>query len=230
MIAYVYVEGESDRLALEALWRGWRDRLRAEGKGIKVLPLDDKTRFLKKIGAHAAARLLTNASDLVVGLPDLYPNEPYSHTQYAHPRLSDLIAIQEREVRRALENDGAGGDPGTYMNRFFATALKHDLEMLLLAAERYLAQYLKCSVNLGNWRRPVEDQNHARPPKRVVEEIFRSRSPTKSAYRDTVHASAVLGRVPNIGEIFYTPAGQLTCPEFKRMVDWLGGALGLTAY
>ncbi|MDB5318888.1 MAG: hypothetical protein JWN40_519 [Phycisphaerales bacterium] len=230
MIAYVYVEGESDRLALEALWKTWRDQLRQSGDGIRVLPLDDKARFFRKIGAHTAARLLANADDIIVGLPDLYPTAPYANGPYAHTNLAELNAVQKREVRRALEAHVSSAEATTHLNRFMGSALKHDLEMLLLAAEQQLANFLRVPTNLGTWRQPVEDQNYARPPKRVVEEIFRSRSSNKMSYRDTVHASAVLSRVMDIREIFFTQAGQLKCPEFKRMVDWMGTAFGTPGY
>jgi hypothetical protein len=101
--------------------------------------------------------------------------------------------------------------------------------MLLLAAEESMKRYLKCSGNLGQWRHPVEDQNQSRPPKRVVEEIFKTRSPNKSSYRDTIHAPAVLRLVENMGDLFYRN-NQVTCPYFKAMVDWLGIRFGVPGY
>src|SRR5262249_23979785 len=45
----------------------------------------------------------------------------------------------------------------------------------------------------GRWRSPVEDQNDTKPPKYVVDELFR-RYRTRPAYTDTVDAVWILER------------------------------------
>ena len=75
MIAWVYVEGESDRIALDALWKNWKAELRKRGRGIKVVPLDDKSRYFRKIGSHAAANLIASPQSLIVGLPRSVPEQ-----------------------------------------------------------------------------------------------------------------------------------------------------------
>ena len=94
MKVWVFVEGESDRLALNALWAIWRDALRVAGWGIHIIPLDDKSRYFRKIGPRAAEKLANNDVDLVVGLPDLYPNREYENTPFEHRDLDELTALQ----------------------------------------------------------------------------------------------------------------------------------------
>ena len=77
MKVFVYVEGESDKLALMALWERWLSSLHAQGMGISVIPLDDKAKYLRKIGVRAAEKLVARTDDLVIGLPDRSsPNVP----------------------------------------------------------------------------------------------------------------------------------------------------------
>ena len=75
MKVWIFVEGRSDVRALEALWRGWRRKLREQGRGIQLIQLDNKPKFLRKIGSRAMEKLVNDPCDLVVGLPDLYPNK-----------------------------------------------------------------------------------------------------------------------------------------------------------
>ncbi|HVP10761.1 MAG TPA: DUF4276 family protein [Phycisphaerae bacterium] len=232
MKVWVFVEGEADRIALETLWESWRESLRTNGHGISVIPLDDKSRFFRKIGHRAAEKLRNNAADLVVGLPDLYPNAEYSSTCFRHDGLDDLRICQARLVRASLTehfhmNDGQAGQA---LERFFPTALKHDLEMLLLAAGEELRAFLGTRDRLGGWRIPVEDQNQTRPPKRIVEELFLTKSAKKRAYRDTKDAQAVLRRVRDIRSLIHIQNNQVNCPVFKEMLDWVGEKTGVSAY
>ena len=230
MKVWVFVEGESDRLALDALWRAWKERLRAARHGIAIIPLEDKNRFFKKIGRHAAERLVANPNDLAVGLPDFYPNAIYANTSFRHSDVDELKQIQTREVKRALNEvfGKQGNETKQLLLRFFPSVLKHDLEMLLLAAQQELGSYLRVSGSLGAWRKPVEDQNQQRPPKRVVEELFRTKRGW--TYRDTIHAPAVLGRVTNIHSVLFGNRNQVQCPVFKETLDWIGKKIAIPAY
>ncbi len=232
MKAWVYVEGSSDVSALKALWKAWRERLRAAGHGIEIIDLVDKARFFQKLGARAAEKLVASPCDLVVGLPDLYPNEPYAGTPYRHADLAELQAVQRKLVEegvriwpRVTPTAVAG-----LLSRFHATALKHDLEMLLLAAQAELRAVLRTPDKLGGWRLPVEEQNQGRPPKRVIEELFLSKSSERRRYRDTRDAPKVLGGVNDIRRLLFTDAGQANCPTFQAMLDWLGERFRVPAY
>ena len=78
MKVWIYVEGESDKLALQFLWKNWCEQLRTARHGIRIIPLDGKSKFFQKIGPRVAEKLCANKEDIVVALPDLYPNEPFA--------------------------------------------------------------------------------------------------------------------------------------------------------
>ena len=229
MKVYVYVEGPSDRIALEALWYDWRQKLRGNSSAIHVIDLDNKSKYFRKIGSRASEKLMANQNDLVVGLLDFYPNNSYRGTDYAHDNFTELISLQNRLVNQCLSAKGANpNEVARLMSRFHASALKHDLEMLLLAACDQLREHLGTDEQLDNWRHPVEDQNQNNPPKRVVEELYRNKKHCK--YRDTKDAAAVLIKVSNMGAMLNSQSGQLQCPVFKEMLDWIGAKTGVPAY
>lgn len=233
MKVYIYVEGESDRLALLSLWANWREQLRTAGHGITIIPLGSKSQFFRKIGHRAARRLCDNNENIVIGLPDLYPNQEYVGTQFEHRNLAQPITIQKNEVSNALQSKFSINGPRVQqlLERFLPSALKHDLEMLLLAARDQLRSYLGTPDHLGNWHNPVEDQNQCRPPKRIVEELFRTKSETRRCYRDTRDASAVLRNVTDIKTIIiYKANSQIQCPVFKALLDWMGEKTAIPVY
>jgi hypothetical protein len=229
---WVYVEGESDRLALEALWKAtrWLDRLRAAGHGIKVVSLEGKSQFFERLGYRAAEKLTNNNVDRVVGLPDLYPNAEYDGTRYRHADLAELQRVQTSLVREWLDKTFSirGADARSTLARFHPSALKHDLEMLLLAAQEQLRVALRTTDSLGHWRKPVEDQNQQRPPKRIVEELFRTK--LRRGYRATRHAPSVLRQVADMRTILYYTNRAANCPVFREMLDYIGDATGVPAY
>ena len=106
--------------------------------------------------------------------------------------------------------------------------MKHDLEVLLLAARTELRAYLKTSDHLGGWRNPVEEQDQNNPPKRIVEGLFKAK--LRRTYRDTKDASAVLRAVSDLRTILYGDSQQMQCPAFKEMLDWVGQRTGVPAY
>lgn len=232
MKVWVYVEGESDKLALNTLWNSWRIALSNGGHGIAVIPLNGKQGLLKRIGPRAAEKLKGSGQDLVVGLPDLYPNRVFDNTAYKHANLTELQQVQRKQVETALKSNYGLSDQQArqMLARFYPTALKHDLEMLLLAALNELRGYLGTAEKLGKWRNPVEEQNQDHPPKRVVEELFLTKSRKRRAYRDTFHAPAILRKVTNLKTIIYNNNNQVNCPVFKATLDWIGERTGAPAY
>lgn len=228
MKAFVFVEGPSDVLALDALWAGWCRLLRGVGRGISVIHLRNKTNFLRKIGPRAAEKLISGC-DLVVAIPDLYPSEPYVATEWRHSNFEELVNLERRLVRDALERDF--GVSGRHLieciDRFMPSALKYDLEMLLLAAKPQLREQLRTTESLnGKWRTPVEEQNQDRPPKRIVQELFLTKSRERKAYLDTKDAPATLSRVSEPSSLLSTESGQPNCPEFAKVLTWMGTKLG----
>jgi hypothetical protein len=230
MKVWIFVEGESDCIALNALWMKWRESLSKVGWGIHIIPLDNKSKFFKKFGYRAAEKLVNNEDDLVIGLPDLYPNSDFNSSEYAHDNLPELKGVLTRLLKDSLGRVFGRTKPqiDVMLGRFHPTALKHDLEMLLLAARDDLRRVLGTSEALGNWRNPVEDQNQTRPPKYIVEELFRTKMGRR--YCDTVHSKAVLEKVSDIKTILYRNGNQLQCPVFKELMDWIQIKTGVSAY
>jgi len=204
---FVYVEGDSDRLGLDALLSGYKSRLRAAGVGMPFIVLGNKDAFFRKFAARAAGNLAEGSRDSVVALPDLYPNAPYTGTPNAHCDLTELASRLDALVRGSLTRDFGVRSSALddAMSRFHASALKHDLEMLLLAAWPRLGETVRDGLNPNRWCHPVENQDQGHPPKRIIEEIFLAR--TGRAYRDTMHAPAVLRRVSSLSEILYGSGG-----------------------
>lgn len=206
--------------------------LQTRGHGITILPLVDKSRLLRKIGYLAAEKLVNNDDDVVVGLPDLYPNKDYETTPEKHDNYSELKKVQKMKVAKALHE--IYGFPkekqGPYLDRFFPSAFKHDSEVLLLAAKDELRATLRTTEKLGGWRVPVEDQNQSNPPKYVVQNLFRTKLKPGRKYHETTHPPAVLRRVRDIRSLLFTEHGRENCPVFRAMLDWLGTRFDVRAY
>ena len=222
MKVWIFVEGKSDVQALSALWGGWKQQLSAKGWGIQVIPLESKSKYFRKIGSRATEKLANDAHDLVVGLPDLYPNRDYADTEYKHDNLRELQGVQTHLVKQHLQQQmGRRANVDSHIVRFYASALKHDLEVLLLAAASQLQSRLKMSNRPSGWRQPPEDQNQDRPPKRIIEALFQRE--LKRSYRENTDSDAIL-RNADLREV----AEQ--CPTFRAMIDWIGEKTGVRGY
>lgn len=198
--------------------------LRTRGWGIEFVSLRNKSEYLKKIGPRAAEKLLHNENDLVVGLPDLYPNRDYEKTDFRHSNLQELKNLQIRMVQRSLFGPH---DTDRRITRFRASALKHDLEMLLLAAPRQLQSRLKMKNKPHSWQFPPEDQNQNKPPKKVIEELFQRNR--RQHYRETTDSHAILSKAI-LQDVLFDESGNERCPEFRSMLDWVGEKTGIPAY
>ena len=222
MKVWIFVEGSSDVRALSALLNGWKQNLSTKGWGIQLIPLESKSKYFRKIGSRATEKLANDAHDLVVGLPDLYPNRDYADTEYKHNNLQELQGVQTRLVKQHLQQQmGRRADVDSHIAHFYASALKHDLEVLLLAATSQLQSRLRMSNMPRSWRQPPENQNQDRPPKRIVEELFRIN--LKRSYRENTDSDAIL-RKADLREV----AEQ--CPTFCAMIDWIGEKTGVPGY
>ena len=227
MKVWVYVEGRSDKDALSALCRNWKQDLRTSGWGIEIVPLDNKSKYFKRIGPRVAEKLVHDESDLVVGLPDLYPNKEFENTDYRHENLKELIELQTQLVNRSLRDKFGPGNTDLRISRFYASALKHDLEMLLLTVPNQLQSLLKMQNRPHGWRFPPEDQNQNNPPKNIVEKLFQKHR--KQSYLEAKDGHAILRNV-DISEVLYDERGQEQCPTFRAMLDWIGEKTGVKAY
>ena len=221
MKVWIFVEGPSDVKALSALLNGWKQNLSAKGWGIQLISLENKSKYFRKIGSRATEKLANDAHDLVVGLPDLYPNRDYADTEYKHDNLEELRNLQTRLVKQNLKQEVRRADVDDHISRFYASALKHDLEVLLLAATSQLQSRLKMSNRPSGWRQPPEEQNQDKPPKRIVEALFQRE--LKRSYRENTDSNAIL-RDADLREV----AEQ--CPTFRAMIDWIGGKTSVPGY
>ena len=225
MKVWVFVEGKSDVSALSALWSDWKEKLGEKGWGIHIIPLENKSNYFKKIGPRVIEKLMHDTSDLVVGLPYLYPNQDYTTTEHKHNNLQELQDVQTRLVKQHLQQKVRRADLDSHMARFYASALKHDLEVLLLAETSQLQSLL--NINNRPWRQPPEDQNQNKPPKKIVEELFRRH--LKRAYREISDSAAILSKA-NLREVVFDERGVEQCPAFRAMIDWIGDKTGVPGY
>lgn len=210
MKVIVYVEGPSDRLAMQELLASLLARLRQAGVSVDFLPTDNKQRLMIQTPIKAVNILRNDPQAVVVAMPDLYPrNQGLPHTTY-----DDLAHALQRDFSRAMTRNGV--DDPRLAQRFKVFCFKYDLEALVLAAEAPLASRLGATSVQRTWTVPVEDQDHNTPPKRIVERLFKEANDT---YRDTIDAPLILGAA-------HYPDIAAACPQcFKPFVDFLDSIL-----
>jgi hypothetical protein len=186
MKVLVYVEGPSDKAAMEALLSPLLERKHREGVRISFheAPTGDKKKsVLLKIPIKAVNILRNDPETVVVALPDLYPrNKGFSHSTPEELRSGMIDQFEKALVDKGVEDD-------RILQRFKVFCFKHDMEALLLASEDSLGRRIGPPGISCNWSQPVENQNHDRPPKRIIEELFLQR---RKKYRDTVDAPMIL--------------------------------------
>ena len=205
----IYVEGPSDRAAMEALLRPLIALKLQEGVriGFFETPSGDRKRSLLTKAPSRAVNILSNDPvSLVAIMPDLYPKNKV----FPHETFSELAKGIQEQFAAMLRAKGV--DDERVGDRFHVFCFKHDLEALLLACKRELAYRLGAENLRVTWRRPVEDQDHNRPPKRVVEDLFARHG---KRYKATVDAPVILGlaHYPDVTE---------RCPQcFKPFVEFL---------
>jgi len=214
----IYVEGPSDRAALEALLRPIMDAGRSQRVGISFLPLRGKDAVLRDAPRKAAGYLHDSPNDWVFALPDLYPMARYDGSVDQHRSHGELAQLLHRRFEAEAS---ALRLPEPVRRRFRAHCLKHDLEALLLAATDELRARLKTqNAFKGHWRLPVEDQNDNRPPKRVVEELFNQYC--KKGYDETNDAPWILTRASASLDKVLKACPQCFAPfvrELKELAD-----------
>ncbi|NLL37500.1 MAG: DUF4276 family protein [Fretibacterium sp.] len=208
---FVYVEGPSDQLGMRELFAGVIKVAKQKGKTVDFYPLGGKEPLLNK-GPVRAINILRNRPDSYVFLvPDLYPqNKPFPHTTYA-----ELKSALRRKFSEEVQSRGCDD---RLVERFFVHCFKHDLEALILASEEPLLVRLERSKLSQSWAKPVENQNHDKPPKRIVEALFND---VGKKYKDTIDVPWILKR-SNLHDLIEK------CPQnFKPFVEDLFEVLGV---
>lgn len=190
MKVLVYVEGPSDRDALQKLLRDILDDARRNRIELRFLALEGKAKILATAWRKAADELAADPTTWHFALPDLYPMRHYDGTEDEHRSFGALTALLHRRFQKRCDEMRV---PLDRRHRFRVHCLKHDLEALLLAAPDSLRRRLGTTDALhSHWRRPVEDQNDDKPPKRIVEDLFMKYR--KRKYVDTTDAPWILER------------------------------------
>lgn len=173
MKVVVYVEGEGDRICLETLLGPLVQAKAAAGVLIEFVSTthgDRKRVLLTRTPVRAAVTILNDPRIIVVILPDLYPpNKGFDHATCEELQAGVLQLFREEILRRHGSDDRP-------VSRFRVYCLIHDLEVLLLAAEEQLMT--DGGLTAVMWTKPVEEQNHGNPPKRIVEKLIRGYQPT----------------------------------------------------
>jgi hypothetical protein len=205
----VFVEGPSDKLAMQALLQPLLDQKRNEGITINFYALGSKTAVIKKAPLKGVNTILNKPFSLVVALPDLYPRDEV----FPHKTANDLIEGILKRFEDAFESKGKKED-GRLKQRFRAFCFKYDLEALILASDEALKARQGARSFKLQWRVPVEDQDHDYPPKRVVVKLFAEHG---ESYIGPVDAPFILGatRYQEVAD---------KCPQcFKPFVEFLNG-------
>ena len=211
MKVIIYVEGPSDKSAMENSFRSLIEKKEEEGVSIGFLEAprgDKKKKLLDEIPKKAVNILRNDPYTMVMVIPDLYPkNKSFPHTKLQEMQQGIIECFKKAMHDKNIKDD-------RLLERFHVFCFKYDLEVLLLASIEALSQHLDVDVDKVQqiWVVPVENQNHDRPPRRVVEEIF---STHHRNYRDTVDAPLILANCD-----YHVLAER--CPEcFKPIVEFL---------
>ncbi|MDQ1353069.1 MAG: hypothetical protein QG657_3375 [Acidobacteriota bacterium] len=179
---HIYVEGPSDKLGLEKLLARVIKEAANRGNRIDFHPLGGKEPLLNKGPTKALNILRNKPGSWVFLLPDLYPrNKPFPHTTYNELKTGLESRFNNELQRKQCDH--------RLKERFFVHCFKYDMEVLLLASEESLMKRLGTSNFSLKWIKPVENQNHDLPPKRIIEDIFKK---CGKRYKDTVDAPMIL--------------------------------------
>ncbi len=198
MRVIIYVEGPSDKNAMEALLVNLIDKKSEEGVSIKFFQIkgkdndkggDAKKDLLLKAPTKAVDILCSTPNSIVIILPDLYPK----NKGFPHETFQELEAGIMNNFSQALREKRIQDE--RLKERFKVFCFKYEMEALILAAESGLRRKLGVAdlADLTDlkvtWTIPVEDQNHDRPPSEIVEQLFRDYG---QKYKKTVEPQLIL--------------------------------------
>jgi hypothetical protein len=208
MKVLVYVEGASDKQALTGLLEPLIRQKRMQGVYIQFIDRGSKGDVLSDTLLQKALRFLQSEPEgQLVVLPDLYPP---NKGIVPHETVEELVeGIRDRFHQNARDWSVNSREID---DRFHVFCLKYELEALLLAAEEALEDHLDTDTFSVVWTHEVEDQNHDKPPKEVVREIFRKNG---ARYEETVDAPEILEAV------VYTEIAERCPQQFQPFVDFL---------
>lgn len=175
MTVIIYIEGRSDKNAMEALLVNLIHKKSEEGVSIEFFPIkggnndrggDAKKDLLLKAPIKAVNILCNNPNSIAIILPDLYPK----NKGFTHETFQQLEAGIMKNFSQALQKKGIQDE--RFKERFKVFCFKYEMEAWILAAESALGGKLGVTSLAVTWTIPVEDQNHDRPPSKIVEQLF----------------------------------------------------------
>lgn len=208
MKVLVYVEGQSDKLALAGLLSPLIQQKRQQGVYIRFIDRDSKGDLLSDAMIEKALRFLQSEPDgRFVLLPDLYPP---NQGVVPHETVDELVTGLRDRFHKNAEDWIV--DSTEISDRFHVFCLKYELEALILAAEEALGAHLETDTFSVTWTREVEDQNHDKPPEEVVREAFQENG---EVYTKTVDAPDILGAAE------HTEIAERCPQQFQPFVDFL---------
>lgn len=208
----VYVEGPSDRLAMEALLQPLIQQKQQDGVIIKFFPAPlghNKESVITKVPRTAVNVICNNRNSIVVAMPDLYPRD----VVFEHETFDEMKAGMLERFDQAFQNASQHRELDDRLKEHFKVfCFKYDLEALVLASEEALKTRLGVDHLDVTWQKPVEDQDHSNPPKGIVEELFEKHG---QSYQSTLDARSILGASD------YRDIAE-KCPQcFKPFVEFL---------
>jgi hypothetical protein len=181
---YIYVEGSSDKYAMESLLYDLIEKKSQIGIEIKFLSENGKDALLEKTPKKVANILINELNSIAIILPDLYPKD----VCFDHVTFDELREGIFNKLRVALRNKHVN-EKSALLERFKVFCFKYDLEALILASKESLEKCLNVSQIDVAWQLPVEDQNHEHPPKYIVKSIFESHG---ESYNEKTDAPLIL--------------------------------------
>jgi len=218
---HVYVEGPSDRDALDSLMANYVQACHKTSWEVRFIKLGTKHDVLARGPAMAWANLESASADHVIAMPDLHPLTGFA-PEYAHDSYQGLQALLGSLLERHAKAEGQARLPRDIARRFHAFALCHDLEMLLLAAREELERHLGLARGAlrGRYTSPAEDQDDREYPKKVVQQLFRQHK--GRAYDDVDDAPAILATASPVA---LRLSGE--CPRFSEFLTALESITGV---
>ncbi|OCR00477.1 hypothetical protein BCD67_25930 [Oscillatoriales cyanobacterium USR001] len=174
MRVIIYVEGSSDKNAMEVLLESLIAEKLQQGISIEFFPIkggnndrggDAKKELLLNAPTKAVNILCNNPDSIAIILPDLYPQ----NKGFTHETFQDLEKGIMDKFYQALQKRGIQDE--RLKERFKIFCFKYEMEALILAAESALQTQLGVTSLTVTWKIPVEDQNHNSPPCQIVEKL-----------------------------------------------------------
>ena len=160
-----------------------------EGVGALLRRLDDAVESELRSGAHVAFCVVD-----------------YHH--YPLPQITRNLPLAQR--LEAIKSDVLEQIDNSRRSALRCHVIVHEVETWILADEQVIAQRLKIK-NIPIWQQP-ENVDDMKPPSKVLEELFRTRSLLKKRYNKFKDGVDLLQKI-DWQKVY------VKCPAFKQLVD-----------